>query len=102
MPDQHPTSDVVDDVLCAPFAPVPATSHQKITATAPIAQHAARRRLWPVEPWRFILLAAALIAAAFCGPAAASPGFNGADLGVLLSLTAFAAAFTIRSKGKTR
>lgn len=54
-----------------------------------------RRTLWPLAPWRMALVVVALLGAAVCGPPAADPntGFNGADLGVLISLAIFAGAF---------
>jgi len=44
-----------------------------------------------------VAVVAALLGTAVCGPAAADPttGVNGADLGVLLSLATFVAAFLI-------
>jgi hypothetical protein len=53
------------------------------------------RSIWPLAPWRMALVVVALLGAAVCGPPAAAPatGFNGADLGVLLSLGTFVAAF---------
>ncbi|KIP90184.1 hypothetical protein RU09_11940 [Microbacterium sp. MEJ108Y] len=53
------------------------------------------RRLWPLAPWRMALVVLALLGAAVCGPPAADPatGFNGADLGVVISLGLFVAAF---------
>lgn len=54
-----------------------------------------RRTLWPLAPWRMALVVVALLGAAVCGPPAADPstGFNGADLGVVISLVIFVAAF---------
>lgn len=54
-----------------------------------------RRTLWPLAPWRMALVVVALLGAAVCGPPAAdsSTGFNGADLGVVISLVIFVAAF---------
>lgn len=51
-----------------------------------------------IEPWRFVLIAVSIIAAIPCGIAAAAPVWNGADLGVLICLAIFIAAFTIPSK----
>ncbi|KDA05548.1 hypothetical protein DC31_13730 [Microbacterium sp. CH12i] len=56
------------------------------------------RRWWPLEPWRFVLVATAILLAIPCGIAAAAPVWNGADLAVLICLAIFVAAFTIRSK----
>lgn len=56
-----------------------------------------RRSIWPLSPRRVTAVVAALITAAICGPAAADPttGVNGVDLGVLISLATFVAAFLI-------
>lgn len=54
-------------------------------------------RWWPFEPWRFVLVATAIGLAIPCGIAAAAPVGNGAELGVLICLAIFVAAFTIPS-----
>lgn len=81
------------------FAPITADMHISViertepAIVGPIATD--RRSLWPLAPWRMVLVVIALLTAAVCGPAAADPatGFNGADLGVLISLGIFAGAF---------
>ena len=59
------------------------------------------RRVWPLAPWRFVLVVTALILAALCANPAANPVFNGADLAVLISLAIFAAAFSIPGKDQS-
>ncbi|UPL13047.1 hypothetical protein [Microbacterium galbinum] len=54
----------------------------------------ARRGIWPLAPWRWVLLAVAIFLAATCGPPAADPAVNAADLLVFISLGVFVAAFT--------
>ncbi|MGU3424002.1 hypothetical protein ACLBWV_03630 [Microbacterium paraoxydans] len=95
--DTDVASTAVDD-----FAPRPASTHliavdrTERAITGPIVT---RRRFWPLAPWRLMLVLVAIGCAAVCGPPAADPatGFNGADLGVLISLAIFVAAFAIRS-----
>ncbi len=53
-----------------------------------------RRSIWPLAPWRAIVLLMAIFFAVVCGIPAAEPVWNGADLGVLISLAMFVAAFT--------
>ncbi|WP_193596117.1 hypothetical protein [Microbacterium sp. YJN-G] len=53
-----------------------------------------RVRRAPLAPWRFVLVATAIIVAALVAVPAANPVFNGADLGVLIALAIFIAAFT--------
>lgn len=65
----------------------PASSH--------LANRPAERGL---EPWRFVLVAVAILLAIPCGIAAAAPGWSGAELACLICLAIFTAAFTIRSK----
>lgn len=75
------------------FEPVPATSHVRVvTDTTPIIP--ARRSIFPLAPWRMVVIGCALITAVPCGIAAAAPIWNGADLAVLIILGAFVAAFT--------
>lgn len=82
------------------FAPMTSDMHVSVVErtepaiVGPIATEP--RTLWPLAPWRMALVVVALLGAAVCGPPAADPstGFNGADLGVLISLATFAAAFT--------
>lgn len=54
----------------------------------------ARRGIWPLAPWRWVLLLVGLGLAITCGIPAAAPVWNGADLAVLISLAIFVAAFT--------
>ena len=83
------------------FAPVAADMHLSVAErTAPVIDGPIatdHRSIWPLSPGRMAAVVAALITAAICGPAAADPttGVNGADLGVLLSLATFVAAFLI-------
>ncbi|MFC7942670.1 hypothetical protein ACFUPZ_05355 [Microbacterium oxydans] len=94
--DTDDTAPAVDD-----FAPMTADMHVSvIERTAPVIDGPIatdRRSIWPLSPGRMLAVVAALITAAICGPAAADPttGVNGADLGVLLSLATFVAAFLI-------
>lgn len=75
------------------FTPRPAGTHVSvITRTTPIVPE--RRTMWPLAPWRWVLLLTGLALAAVCGVPAADPVINGADLGVLISLAIFVAAFT--------
>lgn len=84
--DTAATSPVVD------FAPVPASSHVRLTDTTPIGP--VRRSIFPLAPWRMVLIGTALITAVPCGIAAAAPAWNGADLACLIILGVFVAAFT--------
>lgn len=101
MPQTQDTDDNVAPVN--EFAPMTADMHISVVERTepvilgPIATD--RRRLWPLAPWRMALVVVALLGAAVCGPPAADPttGFNGADLGVLISLATFVAAFAIPS-----
>lgn len=100
MPQTQSTDDNVEPV--DDFAPVTADMHISViertepAIVGPIVT--GRRSVWPLAPWRMTLVVVALFGAAVCGPPAADPGtgFNGADLGVLISLATFAAAFLIR------
>lgn len=56
------------------------------------------RRAWPLAPWRFVLVATAILLAIPCGIAAAAPVINGGDLAVLICLAIFVAAFTLPGK----
>ena len=96
MPQTQDTDDIAQAVN--DFFPIPASTHVSLLArTEPIVTE--RRRVWPLAPWRFVLIAVAIGTAIVCGPPAAYPvtGFNGADMGVLISLAIFVAAFAIRS-----
>lgn len=90
MPADQSTAE---NLNLAGLAPRPATTHVRvITDTTPIVP--TRRRL-PLAPWRFVLIATAILIAIPCGIAAAAPVWNGADLAVLICLAIFVAAFTI-------
>ncbi|MFE7198479.1 hypothetical protein [Microbacterium oxydans] len=91
MPQTQDTDDNVAPV--DDFAPRPAGTHVSVnTRSAPIVPE--RRSMWPLAPWRWVLLLTGLALAAFCGIPAAASVINGADLGVLISLAIFVAAFT--------
>ncbi|PMC04130.1 hypothetical protein CJ226_08980 [Microbacterium sp. UMB0228] len=95
--DTDTAETTVDD-----FAPRPASMHliaadrTERAITGPIATDP---RFWPLAPWRLVLVLVAIGTGAACAPPAADPatGFNGADLGVLISLAIFVAAVAIRS-----
>ncbi|WP_146114330.1 hypothetical protein [Microbacterium sp. MYb72] len=89
-----PTAQDTDDtaVMVGDFAPRPATTHLNATSDIPVVPE--RRSLLPLAPWRWVLLLTGLALAATCGIPAAAPVWNGADLGVLISLAIFVAAFT--------
>lgn len=97
MPQTQDTDENVEPVN--KFTPVTADMHVSVVErtepaiVGPIATES--RSIWPLAPWRMALVVVALLGAAVCGPPAADPstGFNGADLGVLISLATFAAAF---------
>ncbi len=86
-----PTAPAVDGLT-----PRRATVHVALIEVARDADPDEQRDLWPLAPWRWVLILTGLGLAAVCGVPAASPGFNGADLGVLISLAIFAAAFASR------
>ena len=91
MPQTQDTDDNVAPV--GEFAPRPAGTHVGvITRSAPVVPE--RRSMWPLAPWRWVLLLTGLGLAVTCGVPAAAPVINGADLGVLISLAIFVAAFT--------
>lgn len=75
------------------FTPRPAGTHisvvDRIDHVVP-----EQRGIWPLAPWRWVLLAIAMLIAATCGPAAAAPVWNTADLLIFISLGVFVAAFT--------
>lgn len=73
----------------------PAGENLARPATSHVANRPAERFL---EPWRFVLVATAILLAIPCGLAAAAPGWSGAELGCLICLVIFVAAFTLRSK----
>ena len=75
------------------FSPRPATTHLSVsTDTTRVVPE--RRGIWPLAPWRWVLLLTGLGLAITCGIPAADPVINGADLAVLISLAIFVAAFT--------
>lgn len=74
------------------FSPRSAATHVALAErTAPVAQE--RDTVWPLAPWRWILLALAIFLAITCGPAAADPAANTADVLVFISLGVFVVAF---------
>lgn len=97
MPQTQDTDENVEPV--DDFTPITSDMHVSViertepAIVGPIATD--RRTLWPLAPWRMVLVVVALLGAAVCGPpaAVASTGFNGADLGVVISLGIFIAAF---------
>lgn len=99
MPQTQDTDDNVEPV--DDFAPMTADMHLSVAErTAPVIDGPIatdHRSIWPLSPGRMVAVVAALLGTAICGPAAADPttGANGADLGVLLSLATFVAAFLI-------
>lgn len=99
MPQTQDTDENVEPV--DEFAPMTADMHLSVAErTAPVIDGPIatdHRSIWPLSPGRMAAVVAALITAAICGPAAADPstGVNGADLGVLISLAVFVAAFRI-------
>jgi hypothetical protein len=101
MPQTQDTDENVEPVN--DLAPMTADMHISVVErtepiiAGPIATDL--RSFWPLAPWRMVLVVVALLTAAVCGPPAADPttGINGADLGVLISLATFVAAFAIRS-----
>lgn len=96
MPDVQSTEPADDTV--AEFPPVPAARVTHPTHMPTVRRHEG----WPFERWRLVMVGAAILVGVFCGPEAAKPIANGADLGVLVSLAAFVLAFilpTPRKKG---
>lgn len=91
MPQTQDTDDVA--VTVSGFEPITADMHlSMIVRTDSVVPE--RRGMWPLAPWRWVLLAIAIFLAITCGPAAAAPIWNGADLAVLISLGVLVAAFT--------
>lgn len=75
------------------LSPKPATAHlSAIIDHIPVVPE--RRGIWPLAPWRAIVLLMAIFFAVTCAVPAADPIWNGADLGVLISLALFVAVFT--------
>lgn len=99
MPQTQDTDENVAPV--DDFTPLTADMHLSVAdRTAPVIDGPIatdNRSIWPLAPTRMLLVVAALVVAAICGPAAADPatGVNGADLGVLISLATFVVAFLI-------
>jgi hypothetical protein len=91
MPQTQDTDET--PVTVTGFAPVTADMHVS-GAVRTDSVVPKRRGIWPLAPWRWLLLLSAILLAAFCGPAAPAPGINGAELGLLISLGVFVAAFT--------
>lgn len=91
MPQTQDTDDAAEVV--SGFKPLTADMHVSVTArTDSVVPE--RRGVWPLAPWRWVLLLSGLLFTALCGPAAAAPGINGAELGLLISFGAFVATFT--------
>lgn len=95
MPDDQSTDETVDVV---DFPPLPAGLHlSRLDNTSPVPAPAS---IYPLAPWRRVLILCGISLAIFCAIPAITPlddgahVFNGADLGVLLSLAMFVAAFT--------
>ncbi|UUE19352.1 hypothetical protein [Microbacterium sp. J1-1] len=90
-----PTAQDIDDTapVVIGFEPIPATAHVGVVPddTRLVPE---RRGIWPLAPWRWVLLLTGIGLAATCGIPAAAPVWNGADLAVLISLAIFVAAFT--------
>lgn len=91
MPQTQDTHDA-PEALEIP-EPRPATTHVSVVtdSTRVVPE---RRSIWPLAPWRWVLLLTGLALAITCGIPAADPVWNGADLAVLISLAIFVAAFT--------
>ncbi|GAT73592.1 hypothetical protein MHM582_2086 [Microbacterium sp. HM58-2] len=90
MPADQITEDAPNPV---DFPARPATGHLSVaTDVTPVVPE--RRGLFPLAPWRWVLVFTGLGLAGTCGVASANPAWNGADLGVLISLAIFVAAFT--------
>lgn len=82
-----------------PYAPMDATRHVADTAPLPaIVPERRRAPRLPFAPWRFLALAAILIAAVPCGIAAADPAINSADGVVFALVVAFGGLFLIPGK----
>ena len=81
-----------------PYAPMAATRHVADTAPLPaIVPEPAAPKIprMPFAPWRFLVVAAILIAAVPCGIAAAAPGIGGAEIAIGLLLAALVVVFRI-------
>ncbi|WEK60538.1 MAG: hypothetical protein P0Y60_14655 [Candidatus Microbacterium colombiense] len=88
--DTDPIAEAVDDF----FTPRPATTHLSVTTETTQIIPAAST-IWPLAPWRWVLIFTSIGIAIPCGIAAAAPpSFNGAELGILICLVIFVAAFT--------
>lgn len=91
MPQTQDTDENVAPV--GDFAPRGADTHVSVIVRTETVVPA-RGSIWPLAPWRWVLLVIAIFLVITCGPAAAAPIWNGADLAVLISLGVFVAAFT--------
>ncbi|WP_146008106.1 hypothetical protein [Microbacterium aurantiacum] len=92
MPEVQDTDDIATAVNDF-FPPVTATTHIRVTTdTTPIVPQ--RRSIWPLAPWRWVLIVTAIGLSIPCGIAAAAPVWNGAELSILIILAIFVAAFT--------
>lgn len=90
MPVDQSTENTPEQV---DLSPMPATAHLSAAVDhTPVVPE--RHGIWPLAPWRAIVLITAMTFAIACGIPAAAPVWNGADLGVLISLALFVAAFT--------
>jgi hypothetical protein len=91
MPADQSTDDTT--TVVHDFSPRTASTHLSVTTdTTQIVPE--RPTIWPLAPWRWVLLLTAIGLAIPCGIAAAAPVWNGADLAVLIILAIFVAAFT--------
>lgn len=90
MPQTQDTDET--PVVVSGFAPVTADMHVSglIRSESVVPES---RGVWPLAPWRWVLLAIAVFLAVTCGPSAAAPVWNTADLLVFISLGVFVAAF---------
>ncbi|MFT4156515.1 MAG: hypothetical protein QM630_01080 [Microbacterium sp.] len=86
------TQDIDGTTVMVDFTPRPAATHvSALCRDEGVVPD--RRGLWALGPWRWGMLLTGLGLAVTCGVPAAAPVWNGADLGVLISLAAFVAAF---------
>lgn len=95
MPEDQSTEEAPAAV---DFSPLPASHHlSHLDDTSPVPAPAS---IYPLAPWRWVLILTGVSLVVYCFIPAVMPldngaqVFNGADLGVLLSLAIFLAAFT--------